>query len=174
MLHFFHILERQLPYLKALSRKHVLVVIFFQNTELDQLISNPAVSLPEVYHKTIAQKADYDKKVMVARLEQYGIQTILTKPEDLTVNTINKYLEIKQCQLIQKKEGKYQLKINIKGTFYREKEFVEEFKKYLGADADITVVYVDEIPLLASGKMRMMVNEMLSSQHRIGNIYEKK
>ena len=94
---FEHIsaLERQLPYLKALSRKHVLVVIFFQNTELDQLISNPAVSLPEVYHKTIAQKADYDKKVMVARLEQYGIQTILTKPEDLTVNTINKYLEIK-------------------------------------------------------------------------------
>lgn len=94
---FEHItaLERQLPYLKALSRKHILVVIFFQNTELDQLITKPATSLPDVYHKTIAQKADYDKKVMVARLEQYGIQTILTKPDDLTVNTINKYLEIK-------------------------------------------------------------------------------
>lgn len=94
---FEHIsaLERQLPYLKALSRKHVLVVIFFQNTELDQLISSKAESLPEVYHKTIAQKADYDKKLMVARLEQFGIQTILTKPEDLTVSTINKYLEIK-------------------------------------------------------------------------------
>ncbi|MDE0599407.1 MAG: DUF58 domain-containing protein, partial [Dokdonia donghaensis] len=91
---FEHItaLERQLPYLKALSRKHILVVIFFQNTELDQLITKPATSLPDVYHKTIAQKADYDKKVMVARLEQYGIQTILTKPDDLTVNTINKYL----------------------------------------------------------------------------------
>jgi uncharacterized protein (DUF58 family) len=99
---FEHItaLERQLPYLKALSRKHVLVVIFFQNTELDQLIATPAETLPEVYHKTIAQKADLDKKVMVARLEQYGIQTILTKPDDLTVSTINKYLEIKARGLL--------------------------------------------------------------------------
>lgn len=99
---FEHItaLERQLPYLKALSRKHVLVVIFFQNTELDQLIHTPAKTLPEVYHKTIAQKADYDKKIMVARLEQYGIQTILTKPDDLTISTINKYLEIKARGLL--------------------------------------------------------------------------
>ena len=94
---FEHIssLERQLPYLKALSRKHVLVVIFFENTELDTLINETANSVPEVYHKTIAQKSEYDKKVMVTTLEKYGIQTILTKPENLTVNTINKYLEIK-------------------------------------------------------------------------------
>ena len=76
------------------------MVIFFQNTELDQLIATPASTLPEVYHKTIAQKADLDKKVMVARLEQYGIQTILTKPDDLTVSTINKYLEIKARGLL--------------------------------------------------------------------------
>lgn len=94
---FEHIsaLERQLPYLKALSRKHVLVVIFFENTELTEILSVKSKTLPEIYHKTIAQKAEYDKKVMVARLQQFGIQTILTKPEDLTVNTINKYLEIK-------------------------------------------------------------------------------
>lgn len=94
---FEHIsaLERQLPYLKALSRKHILVVIFFENTELDHLISQKATTLPQVYHKTIAQKSDYDKRVMLARLQKYGIQTILSKPQDLTVNTINKYLEIK-------------------------------------------------------------------------------
>nr|WP_186434685.1 DUF58 domain-containing protein [Dokdonia sp. Hel_I_53] len=99
---FEHIsaLERQLPYLKALSRKHVLVVIFFQNTELENLIHKKAHTLPEVYHKTIAEKSYYDKKVMVATLEKYGIQTILTKPDDLTVNTINKYLEIKARGLL--------------------------------------------------------------------------
>lgn len=99
---FEHIsaLERQLIYLKALSRKHVLVVIFFQNTELDELLDTQTNDLAEVYHKTIAQKADYDKKVMVKTLEKYGIQTILTKPEELTVNTINKYLEIKAKGLI--------------------------------------------------------------------------
>jgi uncharacterized protein (DUF58 family) len=94
---FEHIsaLERQLGYLKALSRKHILVVIFFKNTELDDLLETPAEDLAAVYHKTIAQKSDYDKKVMAATLEKYGIQTILTTPDDLTVNTINKYLEIK-------------------------------------------------------------------------------
>lgn len=94
---FEHIsaMERQMGYLKALSRKHILVVIFFKNTELDELVSSPANDIQTIYHKTIAQKSDYDKKVMAATLEKYGIQTILTAPEDLTVNTINKYLEIK-------------------------------------------------------------------------------
>jgi len=94
---FEHIssLERQMPYLKALSRKHILVVIFFKNTELDTLLETPAKGLSSVYHKTIAQKSEYDKKVMVSTLERHGIQTILTRPDDLTVNTINKYLEIK-------------------------------------------------------------------------------
>ncbi len=99
---FEHIsaMERQLGYLKALSRKHILVVIFFKNTELDELLESPAEEVPQIYHKTIAQKSDYDKKVMAATLEQYGIQTILTKPQDLTVNTINKYLEIKARGLL--------------------------------------------------------------------------
>ncbi|WP_031428345.1 DUF58 domain-containing protein [Flavimarina sp. Hel_I_48] len=94
---FEHIsaLQRQLPYLKALAKKHVLVVILFENTEIKHLIDKPAGSTPEIYHKTIAQKMDYDKKIMAKELEKNGIQTVLTRPEDLTVNTINKYLEIK-------------------------------------------------------------------------------
>ncbi|MGB5944150.1 MAG: DUF58 domain-containing protein [Leeuwenhoekiella sp.] len=94
---FEHItaLERQLPYLKGLSQKHVLVVIFFENSELDDIIQKKAENTPEIYHKAIAQKMDYDKKLMVKELEKHGIQTVLTKPENLTVNTINKYLEIK-------------------------------------------------------------------------------
>ena len=88
-------MQRQLPYLKGLSKKHILVVIFFENTELEDLIAKKAQNTPEIYHKTIAQKMHYEKKLMVKELEKNGIQTVLTKPEDLTVNTINKYLEIK-------------------------------------------------------------------------------
>ncbi|WP_194777339.1 DUF58 domain-containing protein [Pararhodonellum marinum] len=94
---FEHIssLKRQLPYLKGLSQQHVLVVIFFDNTELKQLLDKEAQNLSGIYQKTIAQKFDYDKRLMVKELEKHGIQTILTAPENLTVNTINKYLEIK-------------------------------------------------------------------------------
>ena len=99
---FEHIssLHRQLPYLKALAKKHVLVVIFFENTELHKLSLTKAESIPEIYDQTIAQQFEFDKKVMVRELQQRGIQTVLTSPEDLTVNTINKYLEIKAKGLL--------------------------------------------------------------------------
>lgn len=99
---FEHIsaLHRQLPYLQAIAKKHVLVVIFFENTELKALTDKEATNLPEIVDQTIAQQFGYDKKVMVRELQQRGIQTILTPPEDLTVNTINKYLEIKARGLL--------------------------------------------------------------------------
>jgi len=94
---FEHIssLHRQLPYLQAIAKKHVLVVIFFENTELTNLTTVNATSISEIYDQTIAKQFQFDKKVMVNELQKRGIQTILTAPEDLTVNTINKYLEIK-------------------------------------------------------------------------------
>ena len=76
------------------------MVIFFENTELRALSQEAANSIPEIYDQTIAQQFEYDKKVMVRELQQRGIQTVLTAPEDLTVNTINKYLEIKAKGLL--------------------------------------------------------------------------
>lgn len=94
---FEHIsaLKRQLPYLQAISKKHLLVVVIFENTELDALISEDAENLQAIYHKTIAEKFSYEKRLMVKELQKHGIQSILTAPEQLTVNAINKYLEIK-------------------------------------------------------------------------------
>ncbi|NJY62415.1 DUF58 domain-containing protein [Salinimicrobium sp. CDJ15-81-2] len=89
-------LHRQLPYLLALARKHLLVVIFFENTELESFIQADAEKLGEIFDQTIAEQFSYDKRLMAKELQKHGIQTILTKPEDLTVNTINKYLEIKK------------------------------------------------------------------------------
>ncbi|MFT6197194.1 MAG: hypothetical protein ACJAXY_001525 [Nonlabens sp.] len=93
-------LHRQLPYLQAIAKNHLLVVIFFENTELKELVKQPAVSTQEIYQKTIAEKFLYEKKLIVNELNKYGIQTILTEPEQLTVNTINKYLEIKARGLL--------------------------------------------------------------------------
>jgi uncharacterized protein (DUF58 family) len=99
---FEHIsaLKRQLPYLQAISKKHLLVVILFENTELRTLIDEDAEDLQAIYHKTIAEKFDYEKRLMVKELQKHGIQSILTTPEKLTINTINKYLEIKARGLL--------------------------------------------------------------------------
>jgi uncharacterized protein (DUF58 family) len=88
-------LHRQLPYLRQLATQHLLVVIFFENTELKELVEEPAPDLRQIYHKAIAEKFSYDKKLIVKELARHGIQSMLTAPEHLTVNTINKYLELK-------------------------------------------------------------------------------
>jgi len=93
-------LTRQLPYLKALAKSHLLVVIFFKNTELNKVIETKASTIQQVYDKVIAEKFAFEKRLIVNELKKYGIYSILTKPEDLTVNTINKYLEIKARGLL--------------------------------------------------------------------------
>lgn len=93
-------LQRQLPYLQALAKQHLLVVIFFENTELIKFTKDIPNTTLGIFEKTIAEKFVYEKKLIVNELRKHGIQTILTKPENLTINTINKYLEIKARGLI--------------------------------------------------------------------------
>ncbi|NER14098.1 DUF58 domain-containing protein [Leptobacterium flavescens] len=93
-------LKRQLPYLKGISKNHLLVVIFFKNTELNNLVTEKAESVQQVYDKVIAEKFVFEKRLIVNELKKYGIYSILTSPENLTIDTINKYLEIKARGLI--------------------------------------------------------------------------
>ncbi len=88
-------LNRQLGYLQAIAKSHVLVVIFFENTELESLINQNATEIQDIYQKTIAEKFLYEKRLIVKELNRRGVYTILTKPDQLTVNVINKYLEFK-------------------------------------------------------------------------------
>jgi uncharacterized protein (DUF58 family) len=93
-------LQRQLKYLRRLAKDHLLVVIFFENTELCTFLDEPAVTTEDIYNKIIAEKFSYEKKLIVKELEKYGIHSILTAPQKLSVNTINKYLELKARGLI--------------------------------------------------------------------------
>jgi len=93
-------LERQLPFLKRIAKFHLLVMVFFENTELKALSEESATDVEGIYIKTIAEKFVYEKKLIVKELARHGIQSILTAPQNLTVNTINKYLELKAKQKI--------------------------------------------------------------------------
>lgn len=88
-------LQRELPALKKIARYHLLLVVFFENTELKSLQESKAVKVEDIYIKTIAEKFAYEKRLMVKELHLNGILSILTSPENLTVNTVNKYLELK-------------------------------------------------------------------------------
>ncbi|MBN8687834.1 MAG: DUF58 domain-containing protein [Chitinophagales bacterium] len=88
-------LQREMPALKRIAKYHLLLVVFFENTELKTVLDSKSHVLEDIYIKTIAEKFVYEKKLMVKELHKYGIPSILTSPEGLTVNTVNKYLELK-------------------------------------------------------------------------------
>lgn len=93
-------MARVLPLLRHINTAHLLVVVFFENTEIVDYSHQEANTTEEIYYKTIASKFVEEKHRIVQELRQYGIQAILTRPEDLSVHSVNKYLEMKSRGMI--------------------------------------------------------------------------
>ena len=93
-------LNRQLNYLRSIAKHHLLLVVFFENTELHKLSHLDAQNVEEIYIKTVAEKFEFEKRLIVKELKKHGILSILTPPEKLTINAVNKYLELKARQAI--------------------------------------------------------------------------
>jgi uncharacterized protein (DUF58 family) len=93
-------LQRVLPQLRKLNDQHVLVVVFFENTEIKITTSEQVETMEDIYTQITAEHYTLTKVQIAQQLKQFGIFSILTKPENLTVNTINKYLELKSRGMI--------------------------------------------------------------------------
>lgn len=87
--------NRQMKYLRGIAKNHLLVIIFFKNTELQHLIQKKPGNMQEIYDQIIAEKFEYEKKLIIQELKKYGIHTVYTLPENLNIEVINTYLEIK-------------------------------------------------------------------------------
>ena len=93
-------LDRVLPILRRINAFHLLVVVFFENAEIRDFSNESATTLEGIYQQTMARKFLAEKMAMVQKLKQYGIQAILSTPEELSLNSVNKYLELKARGLI--------------------------------------------------------------------------
>lgn len=90
-----HSLQRVKPILSLLNKQHLLVTILFENSEISSLAAKKPTDLEEIYENTIAEKFLYEQDLIASELNALGIHTIVSKPEELSINTINKYLELK-------------------------------------------------------------------------------
>ncbi|MBL7950918.1 MAG: DUF58 domain-containing protein [Flavobacteriales bacterium] len=88
-------MQRQLPYLQRLGRQHLVVPVFFLNTELDQDLKRRPADTEELYVHTLTERSVHEKRLIARELERAGMKPILCRPQDLTVDVINRYLEIK-------------------------------------------------------------------------------
>jgi uncharacterized protein (DUF58 family) len=93
-------MERALLHLRKINKLHLLVVVVFENTELVNYSRSQAETIKDIYTQTIAEKLAEEKRAMVQQLRQYGIQVVQSAPEELSLNTVNKYLELKSRGLI--------------------------------------------------------------------------
>ena len=100
----------------------------------------------------------------------YGRRFDLTYTTDgtaihpLTYGRILKHYEnIMQWQFIQENQNEYVLKVIMRGDASNLPLIVEQLKEPLGRDANIRIEEVDDIPVLASGKRKPVVNNWKSN-----------
>lgn len=87
--------KREIPLLSRLAANHLLLVVFFENSEIAKLIRNNATNTEDIYMQAVAEKFLFEKKQIVKEFERFGIPALLTRPEQLTIDTMNRYLEFK-------------------------------------------------------------------------------
>ena len=93
-------LERQLPFLKKIAQRHLVCVVFFQNTLLREINDSYPDDTEGIYIKTIADHFALEKRQIVKELRRHGVLSVLTTPQELSVDVINKYLELKARQMV--------------------------------------------------------------------------
>ncbi len=78
-----------------INKRHLLLIVIFENTELKDFSKKPAKNLHDVYDQTLAKKVSREKSLIHAELDRHGILNISVTTETLTADVINKYLEVK-------------------------------------------------------------------------------
>lgn len=93
-------MKRVLPVLRRINKNHNLVVVFFENIHLDHIILKQPENIREVYLQQVADDFVNVQRRISNELRKNGIQTVLSHPEKLSVDTINKYLAMKSGGLV--------------------------------------------------------------------------
>ncbi len=92
-------MQRQLRYLSMLAKRHTVLTVFFENTELGNLVTQLPENKTQAYESVIAEKLIYERTLIIHKLRQQNVLSLLTRPDQLTVNVINQYLDIKAREI---------------------------------------------------------------------------
>jgi phenylacetate-CoA ligase len=98
-----------------------------------------------------------------------------TKGEYLSSHIIHKILqygEIEQFQFIEEDDFEYIIKLKVLKNFdySNEQKMMGEYQDYFGEEAVVKIEYVDNIPLLPSGKRKLVIN---NAKKNIDNLLYK-
>jgi len=75
-------------------------MILFKDEELEARSKNVGESIKEIYQSTLAAQHLSGKQEIALKLTRQGIQTLVSTPRNLSLDVINKYLELKSRGII--------------------------------------------------------------------------
>lgn len=89
-------MKRQLPWLKQMARRHKVLVVFFQDAEIKAFTDMPMQTVEDYFQHMVAEQNLSDQRLIVSTLRHHGILSLLSTPQQLSIDIINKYLELKE------------------------------------------------------------------------------
>jgi len=95
-----------------------------------------------------------------------------TKGEFISSHIIHHVLQFKgieQFQFIEEKNDEYIIKLKVSEKFDTKSEpkLIQQYQEYFGEDAQVKIEYVKEIPLLPSGKRKLVINNALKTKELV-------
>ena len=74
---------------------HRLCVVLFENTGIRELLAARSERLEDVYVKAVAEGLALETREVARTLERVGIGALVTRPESVTSDAVNRYLQIR-------------------------------------------------------------------------------
>tara|TARA_R110002049_G_scaffold296797_1_gene485192 strand:- start:26080 stop:27462 length:1383 start_codon:yes stop_codon:yes gene_type:complete len=83
------------------------------------------------------------------------------------IHHILQFEGIDQFQFVEEDDNNYTIKLKVNDNFdlNNESKVIEKYKVYFGENAQILVEYVSDIPLLLSGKRKLVINNAINKQN---------
>ena len=84
----------------ALKPHHLVLCITIRDTEVGSLAGGIPHTVEDVYQKAVAEQLLMEQQSTINKLQQSGIQILEAAPNNLSVATVNRYLELKGKKMI--------------------------------------------------------------------------
>lgn len=92
--------ELMVENLARLSRRHLVVFVAFRDAFSEQMVEAPAESMLDVERAIISHDLLQERTAVIARLKSLGIHVLHVRPDQVSADLLNKYLEIHRRELL--------------------------------------------------------------------------
>ena len=83
-----------------LARRHLIVLVTLRDPTLEHLAKEPPSSLSQLHRSVVATDFISERNAVILRLKKLGVHTLDAPPQGVSVQLLNRYLEIKRRELV--------------------------------------------------------------------------